>query len=55
MKFVITCLFGLAALAIMPACTTVQQREPSTHTSTTTSDVTPTVYGTTQTRTTRTY
>lgn len=53
MKTIIVSLFGLAALAL-PSCTTVEQRDPSTHTTTTTG-VTPAVYGTTQTRTTRTY
>jgi hypothetical protein len=54
MKTIIVSLFGLAALAL-PSCTTVEQRDPSSHTSTTTTGVTPAVYGTTETRTTRTY
>lgn len=53
MKQIIISLLGLAALAL-PACTTVEQRDPSTHT-TTTSEVAPTIYGSTETTTTRTY
>jgi len=54
MKTILVSIFGLAALSLLPACTTVESREPSTHT-TTTSAVTPATYGTVETKTTRSY
>lgn len=54
MKTIIVSILGLAALSFSTACTTVESREPSTHT-TTTSQVTPATYGTVETRTTRRY
>jgi hypothetical protein len=54
MKTIIISLLGLAALIFLPACTVVESREPSTHT-TTTAEVTPATYGTVETRTTRRY
>jgi hypothetical protein len=56
MKFIIISLFGLSSLSILPSCTFVESTEPTTRmTRTTTSEVTPTVYGSVETKTTRTY
>lgn len=54
MKTIIVSILGLAALIFLPACTVVESREPSTHT-TTTAEVNPATYGTVETRTTRRY
>ena len=56
MKTIIVSLIGLGALSFLTNCTLVESREPSTHTTrTTTSEVTPTTYGTVETKTTRSY
>ena len=56
MKTIILSLFGLAAISFLPACTVIESREPSTHTTrTTTAEVSPTPHGTVETRTTRRY
>jgi hypothetical protein len=54
MKSTIISLLGLSALSLLPSCTFVDAPGRSTHT-TTTSEVAPTVYGTSQTTTTRRY
>lgn len=48
-------ILSLSALGLLSSCTYVAPRSPATHTSTTTSEVSPTTYGTVQTKTTRTY
>jgi len=56
MKSIIVSFLSLAALAFSPSCTFVESKQPTTHTTrTTTSEIAPTVYGTTETKTTRTY
>ena len=56
MKSIIVTILGIAALGLLPSCTFVESRQPATHSSTTTtSDLSPTTYGTVQTKTTRTY
>lgn len=56
MKSIIASFLSFAALSVLPSCTFVESREPATHTtSTTTAEVTPTVYGTTETKITRSY
>jgi multidrug efflux pump subunit AcrA (membrane-fusion protein) len=56
MKNQIISLLGLAALILLSGCTFVETPEPTTHTTrTTTAEVTPTVYGTVETKTTQTY
>ena len=56
MKSIIVSLFGLASFILLPACATYEAREPSTHTSrTTTTETAPTTSSSVQTRTTRTY
>lgn len=56
MKLIIVSLVSLAALSLLPSCTFVESTPPATRTtSTTTSEVAPTTYGTVQTKTTRTY
>lgn len=54
MKSTISSLLALGALSLLTSCTFVDTPASSTHT-TTTSDVAPTVYGSTETTTTRTY
>jgi len=54
MKQTIISLFGLAVLCLFTSCTFVDTPPPSSHT-TTTSEVAPTIYGSTETTTTRTY
>lgn len=54
MKSTIISLIGLSTLSLLTSCTFVDTPAPSTHT-TTTSEVAPTVYGSTETTTTRTY
>ncbi|MES2981075.1 MAG: hypothetical protein V4727_02085 [Verrucomicrobiota bacterium] len=49
-------ILSLSALGLLSSCTYVAPRSPATHSSTTTtSEVSPTTYGTVQTKTTRTY
>lgn len=56
MKSMILSLFGIASLGILPSCTTVESRPPAVQSSTTTtSGLAPTTYGTVQTKTTRNY
>lgn len=56
MKTIIVSLLGLGALGFLTNCTLVENREPSTRTTrTTTTEVTPSAYGTVETRTTRSY
>ena len=57
MKYIIIGLFSLGSFAIFPSCTTVENREPSTHSSrTTTTESSPTIYGSrTESRTTTSY
>jgi hypothetical protein len=56
MKTIIVNLLGLSALSFLTSCTVVESPEPTTHvTRTTTAEVTPTTYGTVETKTTRTY
>ncbi len=56
MKTIIVSFLSLAALAFSTSCTFVENKQPATHTTrTTTSEIAPTVYGTTETKTTRTY
>jgi len=56
MKYIIGSLLSLGTLSLLPSCTVVESREPTTHTTRTTSaEVTPATYGTVETRTTRTY
>lgn len=54
MKSTTISLLALSALSLLTSCTFVDTPASSTHT-TTTSDVAPTVYGSTETTTTRTY
>lgn len=54
MRSIIASLLGLGALSTLSSCTVVQSRPPATHT-TTTAEVSPTVYGTVETKTIRTY
>jgi len=54
MKTIIISILGLAALGFSTSCTTVESREPSTHTTTTTG-IAPATYGTVETKTTRRY
>lgn len=54
MKTTLISLLGLSALSLFTSCTFVDTPSPSTHT-TTTAEVTPTTYGSTETTTTRTY
>jgi hypothetical protein len=56
MKSIIISLLSIASLGLLPSCTTVESRPPAVQSSTTTtSEVSPTTYGTVQTKTTRTY
>jgi len=58
MKSTIVSILSLAVLSLLTNCTFVDTPEPSTNTSrttTTTAEVTPTVYGTVETKTTRSY
>lgn len=56
MKSTIVSLLILSPLSLITSCTVVETPEASHHTtSTTTAEVTPTVYGTVQTKTTRSY
>jgi hypothetical protein len=56
MKFIMLSLFSLPALSLVTACTVVESREPSTHTTRTTiAEVAPTSYGTVETKTIRSY
>lgn len=54
MKSTAISLLALSALSLLTSCTFVDTPAPSTRT-TTTSEVAPTVYGSTKTTTTRTY
>jgi hypothetical protein len=54
MKKIIISLLGLSALGHLASCTFVDTQKPTTYT-TKTSEATPTVYGSTETITTRTY
>jgi len=54
MKSTTISLLALSALSLLTSCTFVDTPVPSTRT-TTTAEVTPTVYGSTETTTTRTY
>lgn len=58
MKTIIASLLGIGALGFLSSCTTVEQREPATHTTSTTTaqtTVSRPVYNTVETKTTRTY
>lgn len=56
MKIIITSILGLGAFSLLSSCTFVEDRDPVTRTSsTTTTDISPPVYGSVQTKTTRTY
>jgi hypothetical protein len=57
MKSTIVSILSLTALSLLTNCTFVDTPEPSTNTTrtTTTAEVTPTVYGTVETKTTRSY
>jgi hypothetical protein len=56
MKTTIVSLLSLSAFSLLSSCTFVDQPEPATHTTrTTTSEVSPTTYGTVETKTTRSY
>lgn len=56
MKTTIISLFGLTALSLLSSCTFVDTPERSAYTTrTTTAEVSPTVYGTVETKTTRSY
>lgn len=56
MKPIVVTILSIAALGLLPSCTFVESRQPATQSSTTTtSDLSPTTYGTVQTKTTRTY
>jgi hypothetical protein len=56
MKSTIISLFCLCTLGLLSSCTFVENRDPSMHTTrTTTAEVTPATYGTVETKTTRTY
>lgn len=56
MKSTIISLLGLAATSLLSSCTFVEDRDPAVHsTRTTTSEVSPSTYGTVETRTTRSY
>lgn len=56
MKSTIISLISLSTLSLLSSCTFVDRPEAATYsTRTTTAEVTPTVYGTVETKTTRTY
>jgi hypothetical protein len=56
MKSIIGILLGLGTFSLLPSCTVVESPGPATSTTrTTTSEVSPTTYGTVETKTTRTY
>lgn len=54
MKTTIIYLFGFSTISLISSCTFVDHSEPTTRT-TTTSAVSPAVYGTVETKTTRSY
>ena len=55
MKTILSIL-SLSVFALLPSCTFVESRPPNTQTTrTTTAEVSPTPYGTVETKTTRTY
>jgi len=58
MKTIASIILGLASLGIITSCTTVEQREPATHTTNTTTEqrtLSHPLSNTTETRTTRSY